>query len=148
MRLRQRSHVEAAAEPGQELEDFRRRIGLDGIEHFGVRQRLGEVLIVLADDIEVDDKAGSAVETLLQEFADTRGHSHHSPNPTGGVAAKVNLLRRARFPECEAPCVAVIAALVRMREIPFRTAGKDGQALSVSPALTPAVTKKALPSLL
>ena len=78
MRLRQRSDVEAAAEPGQELEDFRRRIGLDGIEHFGVRQRLGEVLIVVADDIEIDDEAGSAVETLLQEFADTRGHSHHS----------------------------------------------------------------------
>src|ERR1700735_2091815 len=29
-----------------------------------------------------------------------------------------------------------------MREIPFRTAGKDGQALSVSPALTPAVIQK------
>jgi hypothetical protein len=44
--------------------------------------------------------------------------------------------------------VAVIAALVRMREIPFRTAGKDGQAFPVSPAFAPAVTKKALPSLL
>jgi hypothetical protein len=44
--------------------------------------------------------------------------------------------------------VTVIAALVRMREIPFRTAGKEGQALSVSPAFAPAVTKKALPSLL
>jgi hypothetical protein len=42
----------------------------------------------------------------------------------------------------------VIAALVRMREIPFRTAGKEGQASSVSPAFAPAVTKKALPSLL
>src|SRR5271167_2600484 len=29
-----------------------------------------------------------------------------------------------------------------MREIPFRTAGKDGQALSVSPALAPAVIQK------
>jgi hypothetical protein len=48
----------------------------------------------------------------------------------------------------ETSCVAAIAALVRMREIPFRTAGKEGQALSVSPALAPAVTKKALPSLL
>jgi len=69
------------------------------------------------------------------------------PNPNGGVAAEVNLLRRA-FRECGAGSVAVIAALVRMREIPFRTAGKDGQAFPVSPALAPAVTKKALPSLL
>jgi hypothetical protein len=29
-----------------------------------------------------------------------------------------------------------------MREIPFRTAGKDGQALSVSPAFAPAVIQK------
>jgi hypothetical protein len=42
----------------------------------------------------------------------------------------------------------VIAASVRIREIPFRTVGKEGQALSVSPAFAPAVTKKALPSLL
>jgi hypothetical protein len=69
------------------------------------------------------------------------------PNPAGGVAAEVNLLRRA-FRELRSRSVAAIAALVRMREIPFRTAGKDGQALSVSPALAPAVTKKALPSLL
>jgi hypothetical protein len=44
--------------------------------------------------------------------------------------------------------VAVFAASVRIREIPFRTVGKEGQALSVSPAFAPAVTKKALPSLL
>ena len=35
-----------------------------------------------------------------------------------------------------------IAALVRMREIPFRTAGKEGQALSVSPALAPVANQK------
>jgi hypothetical protein len=29
-----------------------------------------------------------------------------------------------------------------MREIPFRTAGKDGQALSASPALAPAANQK------
>jgi hypothetical protein len=59
----------------------------------------------------------------------------------------VNLLRCA-LRGCGAICIAAIAALVRMREIPFRTAGKDGQASSVSPAFAPAVTKKALPSLL
>jgi hypothetical protein len=37
MRLGNRGHVEAAAEAGQQLEDFRRRIGLHGVEHLGVR---------------------------------------------------------------------------------------------------------------
>jgi hypothetical protein len=64
------------------------------------------------------------------------------PYPAGGVAAEVNLLRRARSAECETAFAAVIAALVRMREIPFRTAGKEGQALSVSPALAPVVIQK------
>ena len=52
-----RSHIEAAAELGKQSQDFRRRIGFDGVEDFGVRQRLGEVQIVLADDIEVDHEA-------------------------------------------------------------------------------------------
>ena len=129
--------------PGQELEDFRRRVGLDGIEHLAVGQRLGEVEVVLADDVEVDHEAGSVIGALLEEFADACGHCHPLPNPTGGVAAEVNLLRRARFRTIAEPaCVAVIAALVRMREIPFRTAGKDGQALSVSPALAPVANQK------
>jgi hypothetical protein len=63
--------------------------------------------------------------------------------PAGGVATEVNLLRRASFRTIAgALVVAVIAALVRMREIPFRTAGKEGQALSVSPALAPVVIQK------
>ncbi len=92
-----RGDVEAAAEPGQKLEDFRRRIGLHGVEHLGVRQRLGEVLIVLAHDVEIDDEAGSAIGAMLEKFADACGHRHPAPYPAGGVAAEVNLLRRARF---------------------------------------------------
>ena len=49
------------AELGQQLEDFRRRVGLHGIEHLRVRQRLGERQIVLADDVEVDHQAGPFV---------------------------------------------------------------------------------------
>jgi hypothetical protein len=64
------------------------------------------------------------------------------PYPAGGVATEVNLLRRASFRTMRMSFAAVIAALVRMREIPFRTAGKDGQAFSVSPALAPAVIQK------
>jgi hypothetical protein len=35
-----------------------------------------------------------------------------------------------------------------MRDDPFRTAGKEGQAFSVIPALAPALPKKPAPSLL
>ena len=49
------------AELGQQLEDFRRRIGLDGVEHLGVRQRLGEGQVVLAHDVEVEHQAGSVI---------------------------------------------------------------------------------------
>ena len=101
MSFRHRGHIETAAELGKQSQDFRRRIGFDGVEDFGVRQRLGEVQIVFADDIEVDHEAGSIVATLLEEFADTRGHAS-TPHPTGGVAADVNLLRRARIRACGA----------------------------------------------
>ena len=90
--LAHRGDVEAAAELGQELQDFRRRIGLDGVEHFGVGQRLGEAQIVFADDVEVDHEAGSFIAALLEKFADACGHLDPLPDPAGGVAAKVNLL--------------------------------------------------------
>ena len=95
--LAHRGDVEAAAEPGQQFEDFRRRVGLDGIEHLGVRQHLGEVEIVVADHVKIDDEAGSVFGALLEKFADSRGHCHPLPYPTGGDAAEVNLLRRARL---------------------------------------------------
>jgi hypothetical protein len=41
-----------------------------------------------------------------------------------------------------------MSALVRIRGIPFRTAGKEGQAFSANPALAPALPKKPAPSLL
>ena len=59
--LAHRGDVEAGAELGQELEDLRRRVGLDGVVHLGVRQRLGEGTVVVAHDIEVEHEAGSFV---------------------------------------------------------------------------------------
>ena len=78
MRLGERGHVEAAAQAGKQLEDFRRRIGLHGVEHLGVRQRLGEVQIVLTDDVEIDDEAWSVIGTRFKKFADACGHLHKS----------------------------------------------------------------------
>ena len=77
--LADRGDVEAGAELGQELEDFRRRVGLDGVEDLGVRQRLGEGQVVLAHDVEVEHQAGSFVVAVLQEFANACGHLDLAP---------------------------------------------------------------------
>ena len=97
LRLAHRGDIEAAAETGEQFEDFRRRVGLDGVEHLGVRQRLGEAKVVVADDVEVDHEARSVLAAILQKFADACGHLDLLPYPAGGVAAEVNLLRRARL---------------------------------------------------
>jgi hypothetical protein len=79
LRLAHRGDIEATAERGQKFKDFRRRISFDRVEHLGVRQRLGEVLIIVADDVEVDHEAGSVFGAMLEEFADTRGHPTQLP---------------------------------------------------------------------
>ena len=72
--LGDRGGVEAGAERGEELENFRRRIGLHGVEHARVRQRLGEGQIVVADDVEIDDEARTIITAVAQKLADALGH--------------------------------------------------------------------------
>ncbi len=76
--LDDRSRVEAGAEPGQEIEDLRVGIGLDGIEDARVGQRLGEGIVIVAHDIEVEDEArpvfSAVLASVAQEFMDTIGH--------------------------------------------------------------------------
>ena len=76
--LDHRGAVEAGAEAGEQRQHFRRRIGLDGIEHARVRQRLGEGGVIVAHDIEIDDEAGAVIlarfAAVAQEFEDTIGH--------------------------------------------------------------------------
>ena len=55
--LGHRGGVEAGAQPRKQIEDLRRRIRLDGVEHARVGQRVGEAQIVLAHDVEIDDEA-------------------------------------------------------------------------------------------
>ena len=59
--LGDRGGVEAGAELGQQRQHFRRRVGLHRVEHAGVGQGLGEGVVVVAHDVEVDDKAGPFV---------------------------------------------------------------------------------------
>jgi hypothetical protein len=64
----------SATERGEERKHLGRRVGLHGIEHLRIRQRLGEGQIVFAHDVEIDDEAGAVLGPLTQELADARGH--------------------------------------------------------------------------
>src|SRR6185437_6668008 len=61
-------HVEARAEPAQEIDDLASRVGLHRVEHLGERQVRPERLIGLADHVEVDDEA-RRLRLLLAEKA-------------------------------------------------------------------------------
>jgi hypothetical protein len=87
IRLGHRGDVEARAELGQELEDLRRRVGLHGVEHLRVGQRLGEGEIVLAHHVEVEHEAGSFVVRRFREFADACGHLELLPIRMAAQAA-------------------------------------------------------------
>src|SRR6202034_2994063 len=79
MGLVERGHIEAATEFDQKLQNFGRRVRLDGVVDPGVRQCLGEAKIILADDIKIDNEAGAVFSTLLEEFADACGHLDPAP---------------------------------------------------------------------
>ena len=62
--LGDRGGVEAGAELGQQRQHLRRRVGLHGVEHARVGQGLGEGIVVVAHDVEIDDEARAFVGTL------------------------------------------------------------------------------------
>ena len=73
--LGDRGGVEARAERGEQRQHLRRRVRLHGVEHARVGQRLGEGLVVVAHDVEVDDEAAARRRSVAaQEVADARGH--------------------------------------------------------------------------
>ena len=74
--------IEAGAEIGEQVEDLRRRVGLDGVEHPRIRQRLGEMRVVFAHDVEVDDEARAVFGIAEHELLDAIGHSG-IPHATG-----------------------------------------------------------------
>ena len=87
----------------KQRQHLRRRVGLHGVEHAGVRQRLREGRVVVAHDIEVDDQARSVVQAgiaaVAQEVADARGHwrsPHHRLK--GRRTARLKVQARATRP--------------------------------------------------
>jgi hypothetical protein len=72
--LGHRRGVEARAEPGEQQQHLRRRVRLDGVEHPRVRQRIGERLVIVAHDFEIDDEARPVFGTITQELVDALRH--------------------------------------------------------------------------
>ena len=77
--LGDRGGVEAGAERGEQRQHLRRRVRLHGIEHARVGQRLGEGLVVVAHDVEIDDEAGPVVFAVAEEVANASCHSEEFP---------------------------------------------------------------------
>src|SRR5262249_58313947 len=130
---------EAGGELGEEVQHLRRRVRLHGVEHARVRQRLGESQVVVADELEIDDEAGTVLAPVTQEIADARSHGALPNSFHGRKTARVMpvlSLRPSRdgdapVRECSRPAS---AALDWNGESPFRTAGNDEQASTVTRA--------------
>ena len=78
--LGQRGRVETGTEPGEQIENLRGRIRLDGVEHARVGQRLGEAQIVLAHDVEIDDEPRAVPAIEGEELPDAVSHERHPPS--------------------------------------------------------------------
>src|SRR6202022_2279638 len=148
------SGVEARAHRGQQRQHFGRRIGLHRIEHAAVRQRLGEGLVIVAHDFEVDNEARLGVEALAaavtQEFLDTFGHSTLQSGPSDGARSKwfsdVSLLALPHDGDATRPWTQTeLCCRGLVGNAPARTPGNEGQAFSVARAGVgmPVETKKA-----
>ncbi len=68
--LARRGGVEAGALVGQAGQDFLRRVGLHGIEHFSQRQGAGQRAILLRHHVQVDHQARGSGTSLVQELLD------------------------------------------------------------------------------
>ena len=82
--LGDRGGVEARAELGQQAEHLGRGVGLHGVEHARVGQRLGEGIVVVFDDVEIDDKAWPFVVAFTQKLADALSHGAIPPQVGAG----------------------------------------------------------------
>jgi hypothetical protein len=117
-----RSSVETRAEPDQQIEDRRIGIGLDGVEYARVRQRLGEPVIILAHDVEIDDQARSVLAMVRQEIHDAIRHSGIPRRMDFSTLGKVKGSMAIRLPD--ARWRRVPSALTRHRDrSPFRAGG-------------------------
>ena len=131
--LRDRGGVEAGAELGQQRQYLRGGVRLDGVEHPGVRQGLGKVLVVGPNDVEIDDEDRSfvlaALAAGLQVVTDARSHMRALPSCRRGnrrsCAVFRSCCRRAMGTRRYTNSRTAQAALDWIGETPHRTAGNE-----------------------
>jgi len=92
LNLDDRSRVETGAKTSEQIKHARIGIGLHGIEHPCIRQRLGESRIIVAHDIEVEHKARPILAAVAEKFQDTIGH-RGIPSNGAELRAETNKLR-------------------------------------------------------
>ena len=142
--LLDRGGVEARSELLQQRQHLRRRVGLHGVKHARVGQRLRKGLVVVTHDVEVDDKARPVAGAITQKVADARSHGALLPTSSRGTRAPLGGKSRRRQ-RVRMLCGAVRwrhggreglftrrCCLGLERENPFRTAGKTETSLLVS----------------
>ena len=86
--LLDRGAVEARAEGCQQAQHLRRRVRLDGVVDPGVRQGVGEGVVVVPDDVEVDDEAGPVIAARTKELTDACGHGTNLPKVVRSAAMR------------------------------------------------------------
>ncbi len=114
--LGDRGRVEARAEIGEQAQDLGRRIGLNRVEHPGVRQRAGEAEIIVAHDVEIDDEAWSVLAGRGEELLDA---IRHGGIPGGAMLGpRKNVKDSAMRPSAPRDGDAEARSLTRRRDRP------------------------------
>ena len=80
--------IEVGAHAGEQVQDFRRRVCLDGIVDRAVRHRMTESVEIVAHDIEVDHEAGAVGTSGGEEVEDALGGHGSIPSSNSRAPAK------------------------------------------------------------
>jgi hypothetical protein len=154
--LGDRGHVEARAETDEQFEDFRGRVGLDGIVDAGRREGPGQPAEIVSYDVEIDDKArtlgSSGREKVDYALGGHPAISRKYPD-AGDRQARRGTVEvshpHGRGARQTREFTAIngefrLSAFGLDRDEPTRTWGKEGVPLQCRGCWSPTETKKAL----
>lgn len=85
--------IEGRAEPGEQFEDLRCRIGLHRVVHVGNRQIAAQRAIVVGNHVEIDHQQGGVGTSLGEVTVDLGGHRN---SPRARIGARHTLVRSGR----------------------------------------------------
>ena len=108
------SRVEAGAKARQQVEHFRLRVRLHGVKYARVRQSPGERGVIVANDVEIDDKA----RTIVAAFFTASAQKIHNAIGHRGIP-QGTALRRTKRPNMGWANVNAAAPLWRRRRAKY-----------------------------